>query len=158
MSMKKTDLEKNKAFKLRDGVRYAGTPQRFAAGSAAPTRREQRKLDQAAGLVPFAVKLHHDLVEQLHALAAEEAGDLSAVTERLLRAGLAGVSQAPAAKQAAPQKMAAKKVAAKKTAVKQVAAENVTAKKVAVKQAATPAAKKVAAKKVAVKKAARTRA
>lgn len=52
-------------------------------------RREQRKLDQAAGLVPFAVKLNGDLVQQLQALAKERGLELNAVVAELLAKGLA---------------------------------------------------------------------
>lgn len=63
--MKKTDLEKNKGLKINAQLKHAGTPDRFGAG-AVPDRKEQRKLDQAAGLVPFAVKLNGELVKKLH--------------------------------------------------------------------------------------------
>ena len=44
MSMKKTDLEKNKAIKLREGVQKAPVPTRFGvASTAVPDRREQRR-------------------------------------------------------------------------------------------------------------------
>jgi hypothetical protein len=114
MSMKKTDLEKNKAVKLREGVQKAPIPTRFGvASTAGPDRREQRRLDQAAGLVPFACKLHDELVQRLHAMAAQEGGNLNGLTERLLRAGLASdVTSAPTPAPApAP---AAKKTPAKK--------------------------------------------
>ena len=72
MAMKKTDLEKNKALKLNNSMKLA-TADRFGkASAAAPVldRREQRKLDQAQGLVPFACKLNSELVEQLKERAA----------------------------------------------------------------------------------------
>jgi transposase-like protein len=57
---------------------------------AAPAadRREQRKLDQAAGLVPFAVKLDQRLVVQLIALAASRGLSMTEVVDELLRKGL----------------------------------------------------------------------
>ena len=104
MSMKKTDLEKNKAIKLREGVQKAPVPTRFGvASTAVPDRREQRRLDQAAGLVPFACKLKDELVQRLRALAEQEGGDLHALTERLIRAGLSAEGvRVPTAKKAAP--------------------------------------------------------
>lgn len=104
MSMKKTDLEKNKAIKLREGVQKAPVPTRFGvASTAVPDRREQRRLDQAAGLVPFACKLKDELVQRLRALAEQEGGDLNALTERLIRAGLSAEGvRVPTAKKAAP--------------------------------------------------------
>jgi hypothetical protein len=89
MSSKKTDLEKNKASKLMGQVRQAGVPGRFGQGSTQlPDRREQRKLDQAAGLVPFAAKLHQDLVKQLNDLATAQEVSINEVADRVIRAGL----------------------------------------------------------------------
>lgn len=52
-------------------------------------RREQRKRDQALGLVPFAVKLNSALVQQLQALAKERGLDLNDVVAEVLTKGLA---------------------------------------------------------------------
>ena len=91
--MKKTDLEKSKALKIVGQMRQSGVPGRFAAGSAQlPDRREQRKLDQAQGLVPVAVKLHGDLVKQLQEAAEREGVTLNEVADRVIRAGLASNS------------------------------------------------------------------
>lgn len=88
--MKRTDLEKNKGLKIRGQMQQAAIPGRFAAGSAAlPDRREQRKMDQAAGLVPFAVKLHTDLATLLREMASKEGVGLNELTARLIEAGLA---------------------------------------------------------------------
>jgi hypothetical protein len=114
--MKRTDLEKSKALKLMGQMHGAAIPSRFGQGAGAlPDRREQRKLDQAAGLVPFAVKLHQDLVRQLHERAAQEGVGLNELTARLLQAGL-GSSAAPAAEKPVAKKAAAKKAVAKKAA------------------------------------------
>jgi len=56
---------------------------------AAIDRREQRKRDQALGLVPFAVKLNGDLVQQLQTLAKERELDLNQLVAELLTKGLA---------------------------------------------------------------------
>lgn len=89
--MKKTDLEKNKGLKVTADIKHAGTPARFGkAAGAVPDRREQRKLDQAQGLVPFAVKLNSDLVQQIQALAQERQVSLSEVATELLKKGLEG--------------------------------------------------------------------
>ncbi|CAB3657774.1 MULTISPECIES: hypothetical protein [Achromobacter] len=69
--MNKFDLQKNQALKLAGQLKQAGTPDRFGAASQAPDRREQRKLDQAAGLVPFPLKLSQAQADQLRAAAAE---------------------------------------------------------------------------------------
>jgi len=149
--MKRTDLVKNLAKKIEVKMQAAGVPGRFAQGaSQLPDRREQRKLDQAAGLVPFAVKLHSDLVKQVQALAAAGGGNLNAVVDRLLRAGLsAAVADVPVA-QAVGKRVAGEKLAAKKAPAKKAATETVTAKNA---PATKVAAKKVAAKKIAAKKA-----
>ncbi|MCW7539255.1 hypothetical protein OOT46_15530 [Aquabacterium sp. A7-Y] len=87
--MKKTDLEKSKGSKIAGQMKQAGVPGRFGAAAAAlPDRREQRRLDQARGLVPFAVKLHSDLVKQLHERAAARGGDLNELVAELLKKGL----------------------------------------------------------------------
>jgi hypothetical protein len=89
--MKKTDLEKNKGLKVSADIKHAGTPARFGkAAGAVPDRREQRKLDQAQGLIPFAVKLNSDLVQQLQALAQERQLGLNEMVAELLKKGLKG--------------------------------------------------------------------
>lgn len=121
LRMKKTDLVKNLEKKIKGKMQAAGVPGRFAEGAAQlPDRREQRKLDQAAGLVPFAVKLHGDLVKQLQALAEAGDGNLNALVDELLRAGL---STQPASAEAAPKPVAAKKAPAKKAPAKKAAAK-----------------------------------
>jgi hypothetical protein len=65
--MKKTDLEKHKAKKITGKLAQSGTPPRYGVAVAPPVdRREQRRRDQAAGLVPFATKLPADLITALH--------------------------------------------------------------------------------------------
>jgi hypothetical protein len=87
--MKKTDLEKNKGLKVSSRMNQAGTPARFGKeAGAVPDRREQRKLDQAQGLVPFAVKLNADLVKQIQVLAQERQSGLNEVVAELLKKGL----------------------------------------------------------------------
>lgn len=95
MSLKKADLEKNKASKLMDQMRHPGSQGRFGQ-AAAPVldRREQRKLDQAAGLVPFAVKLNEDLVRQIKALAAKGGVTENDIVDQVVRAGLTQIQEA----------------------------------------------------------------
>jgi hypothetical protein len=89
--MKKTDIDKIQGLKLSGAMKQAITQGRFGSNAAvAPNRREQRKLDQAQGLVPFAVKLDFDLVKQLQALARERNIGLNEVVAELLKKGLAG--------------------------------------------------------------------
>lgn len=89
--MKRTDLEKLKGVKLNSQLKGYGAPDRFGAQASAPLdRREQRKLDQARGLVPFAVKIDSDLVEEVRALARSRQADLNELVAVLLKKGLAG--------------------------------------------------------------------
>ena len=87
--MKKTDLEKLKGLRLkpRGGVPGAGG-QFGKEDPAAPRRREQREIDRAAGLVPFAVKLDSGLVKKLHSLAQERKTGLNEIVGELLETGL----------------------------------------------------------------------
>jgi hypothetical protein len=85
--MKKADLEKLKGSRISGGP--PSIPDRFGRGSAAPTdKREQRERDRELGLVPFAVKLHEDLVRELHALAQSRGVGLNEVTAELIKKGL----------------------------------------------------------------------
>lgn len=86
MSMKKTDLVKNLAKKLDGRMKAAGVPGRFAQGAAELVdRREQRRRDTAAGLVPFACKLPADLVKQLQERATTYEGGINALVADALR-------------------------------------------------------------------------
>lgn len=86
--MKKTGMAKSDAKKLM-GKMVAPGAAGFGAGDAvAPDRREQRRRDQALGLVPFAVKLNGDLVKQLQALASERGVDINEVVADVLAKGL----------------------------------------------------------------------
>ncbi|MHB1246366.1 MAG: hypothetical protein ACYCZH_07980 [Sulfuriferula sp.] len=88
--MKKTDLYKNQGLKINSQMKQAGIPDRFGgAASAVPDRREQRKLDQAQGLVPFAVKLNSELVQQVQALAQTRQLGLNEMVAVLLKKSLA---------------------------------------------------------------------
>ena len=87
--MKKTDLYKNQGLKIDGQMKHAGTPGRFGTDAATtPDRREQRKLDQAQGLVPFAVKINIELVTQLQETAKSRQMNINQLTEELLRLGL----------------------------------------------------------------------
>ncbi|WP_028104999.1 hypothetical protein [Pseudoduganella violaceinigra] len=86
--MKKTDLAKNDAKKLMGKMAAPGATSFGNAGSPAIDKREQRKRDQALGLVPFAIKLNGDLVKRLHALATERGEDLNATVADVLVKGL----------------------------------------------------------------------
>jgi hypothetical protein len=153
MSLKRTDLAKNLNLKIQGQMQHAAVPSSFSQASAVPDRREQRKLDQAAGLVPFAVKLNKELVARLGELASGRQVALNALVDEVLRAGLAQVADGASAavKAPAPSKVAAKKAQPKKTEPK-----TTEPKKVAQKTADKPAAKKAAAKKAPAKTATKT--
>jgi hypothetical protein len=87
--MKKTGMAKSDAKKLMGKMTAPGVTG-FEKTDAVPVdRREQRKRDQALGLVPFAVKLNSELVQQLQALAKERGVDLNEVVAEVLTKGLA---------------------------------------------------------------------
>lgn len=89
--MKKVELEKNKGLKIMGQMKQAGIPGRYGKeAAAAPDRREQRRLDQAQGLVPFAVKLNGELAKQVRALAQERGTGINEVVAELLQKGLDG--------------------------------------------------------------------
>ena len=89
MSMKKSDLDKHLARKIGGRMSAAGVPGRFAQGSdKVVDRREQRRLDTAAGLVPFACKLPSDLAATLRERSATHAQGTNGLVAELLRKAL----------------------------------------------------------------------
>ena len=89
MTLKKTDLARQMELKIEGQRKKAAIPGRFAQEAAAlPDRKEQRRRDAAAGLVPFACKLPSDLAQQLRDKAAAHEGGINALVAELLLAGL----------------------------------------------------------------------
>ncbi|MBB4841802.1 hypothetical protein HNP55_000297 [Paucibacter oligotrophus] len=89
MSMKKTDLDRLAGLKLDTQMRGAPIPGRFGQGAAQlPDRKEQRRLDSAAGLVPFACKLPAELAQSLREQATGHAGGINGLVAELLRKSL----------------------------------------------------------------------
>ncbi|MGO4327913.1 hypothetical protein AB4Z48_39085 [Cupriavidus sp. 2TAF22] len=87
--MKKTDLEKNKALKLANSLKLSSAAHGVReAGQAKIDRREQRRLDQEQGLVPFACKLDGEIVKRLQALAPAHPGGMSGLLKEALERGL----------------------------------------------------------------------
>jgi len=82
--MKKTDLEKQKALKLAGKLNAAISPARYGGASAVVDRREQRRMDRAAGLVSFPVKLHQPLITALTARAESEGVSVNELVNTLL--------------------------------------------------------------------------
>ena len=85
--MKKTALAKSDAKKLKGKMNVPGAGA-FGKEAVVVDRREQRKRDQALGLVPFAVKIDSALAAQLRDLATERGVSLNDLTEELLRKAL----------------------------------------------------------------------
>ncbi|MBC7780656.1 MAG: hypothetical protein H7125_11205 [Proteobacteria bacterium] len=87
--MKSADLARLKGTKIMGQMKQERGAGRAAdAPGAAVDKREQRRRDQAAGLVPFAVKLDHELIKQVTALAQSRKASLTDVVDELLRKAL----------------------------------------------------------------------
>jgi hypothetical protein len=85
MTLKKFDLAKNLGLKINGQMKSAGIPNRFGTGSTPVLdKKEQRKRDAAAGLVPFACKLPSTLVAQLHERAAQHEGSMNGLVAELI--------------------------------------------------------------------------
>lgn len=87
-AVKKTDLEKNKGLKIANSLKQASAGRGIPGGAARPDRREQRRLDQEQGLVPFACKLDGTLVKRLQALAVDHPGGMTGLLNELLAGAL----------------------------------------------------------------------
>lgn len=87
--MKKTGMAKSDAKKLMGKMDAPGAAGFGKGDTIAVDKREQRKRDQALGLVPFAVKLNSALVQQLQALAKERGVELNELVAEVLAKGLA---------------------------------------------------------------------
>ena len=87
--MKRTGLEKLQGKQIAGQMKVAGIPDRFGKASSAPVdKREQRRRDAEAGLIPFATKLPSTLVERLRARAEADGKPLSETVASLLDAAL----------------------------------------------------------------------
>lgn len=88
--MKKTGMAKTDAKKLMGKMVAPGVGAFEKTTVVAVDRREQRKRDQAQGLVPFAVKLDGALVQQMQALAQARGVEMQVLVGELLGKALAG--------------------------------------------------------------------
>jgi len=89
MSMKKSDIDKHLGQKIGGQMKGAVVPDRFAQGNTdSIERREQRRLDSAAGLVPFACKLPADLAAKLRERGSAHAGGVNGAVAELLNKAL----------------------------------------------------------------------
>ena len=86
--MKKTDMATSDAKKLMGQTGAKGGAIGAAGKTPVPDRREQRDRERALGLVPFAVKLNSDLVQQLQTLSKERNVELNELVAELLQKGL----------------------------------------------------------------------
>lgn len=90
MATKKQDLVRQLESKIALQKKNAQVAGRFAQGAATLVdRKEQRRLDAAAGLVPFACKLPSELAEQLRQRADQHEGGLNGLMAELLQRALA---------------------------------------------------------------------
>lgn len=87
--MKKTGMAKSDAKKLMGQMLAPGAAGFGNTDTPQVDKREQRRRDQALGLIPFAVKLNSDLVAQLQALAKERGIELNEVVADVITRGLA---------------------------------------------------------------------
>ena len=89
MTLKKTDLARQLKLKIEGQMKGPAVAGRYGQGATAMAdRKEQRKLDAAAGLVPFACKLPAALTEQLRERGASHEGGLNGLVAELLGAAL----------------------------------------------------------------------
>lgn len=87
---KMTDLEKHKGLKISSTMKPFGASEQFSnAPVAILSRREQRRLDQARGLVPFATKLDSGLVNRVQELARARQTGVNEIVAELLEKGMA---------------------------------------------------------------------
>ena len=89
MSMKISDIAKSNMLKTTGHMKLEARTDRFGKGSVILNRKEQRKLDQAAGLVPFACKLPGELLTALTDAAAAKKLGMNELVAELLKKGLA---------------------------------------------------------------------
>jgi len=87
--MKKADLEKLKGKKITGGGPSDAEGRFGKEAGAVHDKREQRERDRQQGLVPFACKLHEDLVREIHAAAQARGVGLNEITAELIAKGLA---------------------------------------------------------------------
>jgi hypothetical protein len=89
MSLKKFDLAKNLGLKINGQMKSAGIPGRFALGAGEVVdRKEQRRRDAAAGLVPFACKLPAELVKKINERGEAHEGGVNALLAEVIGKGL----------------------------------------------------------------------
>lgn len=86
--MNKFQLERIKAYKIVSQLKQSGIAANQQNQTPAVDRREQRKQDQAAGLVPFALKIKQTQADQLRELAKERGVSTNEIVTELLQKAL----------------------------------------------------------------------
>jgi hypothetical protein len=86
--MKRTDLDKQLGKQINNRIRNAGSVSPFKRTESVIDKKEQRRKDQALGLVPFAVKLNENLIGQINVIAAERKIGINELVAELLIKGL----------------------------------------------------------------------
>ena len=105
--MKRTDLYRLQGLKIASRIKPHGAVTTPGGAASLPDKREQRRLDQAAGLIPFACKLNADVIKQVQALAHLRGAGLNQTLAELLTTALAlaqAAEPAPALEPAPPPK------------------------------------------------------
>jgi hypothetical protein len=87
--MKKTDLAKKLGNKINNRVSNSGAASPFKSTEPVIDKKEQRKRDQALGLIPFAVKIDEKLVAQINTMALERKIGINELVTELLKKGMA---------------------------------------------------------------------
>lgn len=85
--MNKFQLERVKAYKIVSELKQSSVAGRQGDAQSID-RREQRKLDQAAGLVPFPLKISQSQADSLRALAQERGVSTNDIVAELLQKAL----------------------------------------------------------------------
>ena len=89
MSLKREELARQMQLKIDAQRKGVPVPGRFAqAAGETVDRKEQRRRDAAAGLVPFACKLPAELTQKLRERAEANGGDLNGLVAELLTKAL----------------------------------------------------------------------
>ena len=87
--MKISDIAKSNMAKTAGTMKHEARNDRLGKGGAMLNRKEQRKLDQAAGLVPFACKLPGELLSALTEATVSKKIGMNELVAELLKKGLA---------------------------------------------------------------------
>lgn len=123
MSLKKFDLAKNLGLKINGQMKSAGVPGRFAQGATEVLdRKEQRRRDAAAGLVPFACKLPMELVKRINERGVAHEGGVNGWLAEVIEKGLKPAARKTAAKAVGEAEVEALPKAPRKTAAKKTKA------------------------------------